>query len=76
MTRAPPNENLATSVWPDLRSGVRSRHFASGLNQLESSEPLPMAIGFCDYLREKRSSLRPFQILKMPQLLPLATSVE
>ena len=76
MTRARPKENRAASARPDLRSGVRSRHFASGLNQPDWSEPPPMAIGFFDYLREKRSSLHPRLISKMPQSLPLATSVE
>jgi hypothetical protein len=76
MTRARPKENRAASAWPDLRSGVRSRHFASGLNQPDSSEPPPMAIGFFDYLREKGSSLHRRPISKMPQSFPLATSVE
>ena len=76
MTRARPKENRAASAWPDLRSGVRSRHFASGLNQPDSSEPPPMAIGFFGYLRERGSSLHPRPISKMPQSFPLATSVE
>jgi len=76
MIRVRPNENHAASTWPDHRSGVRSRHCAWDLNQPDSSEPPPMAIGFCDYLREKPLSLRRSPISKMPQLLLPATSVE
>ena len=74
MTRAHPNKNRAANASPDLRSRVRSRHFVWDLNSPESSVQPLMAIGFCDYLQERRSLLRPFQISQMPQSLPLATS--
>ena len=74
MIRACPNENRAASEWPDPRSRVPSRHFASDLNRPEWSERRLAAIGFCDYLREKRLSLHLCLISKMRQSLPLAIS--